>query len=585
MNVLSRMIGLAAPERTAVDPEYAIAPPDFGVLADLVGSLGVVSGDNDSGVHLLGAGVPAFAARLALIESAEHSLDVQYYLFHHDETGTLLAWSLWQAAERGVRVRLLLDDMERRVADFPLVVLDAHPNIEVRLYNPFFRRNWRALQLLTQFQRLNHRMHNKSLTADNLLTIVGGRNLGDEYFEINQHVNFGDLDVLAVGPVVTEVSRAFDGYWNADQVYPLRALRPEPQLYDSQQRQKHEHQRALQALAGRVEKLLQYQYFQTVTGRQWLERLFNNQLPLIWAPTQVWFDVPDFSVSRLSRLQARRLGISNRHTYRRYSGRKKVAIRKTGRGPADEQRLDKRLSAAVARDSVARNIIARNNTAQTNAVETNTAADIPSQPSSGQFVIEHLLALFAGAQEELFLVSPYCVTREAGTELLVGKAQQGVKVSIVTNSLAATDILAVHAGYSNYRKALLRGGVSLYEVKAAPDIQRRSWSLSSMSSLHAKTFIVDRRWVFIGSFNLDPRSAWINTETGLLIDSPQLAEDMLSETESLLEQIAYRVELDRSRLCWLDLADQRRYCREPGSRFWRRLSAGLISLLPLESQL
>ena len=177
-----------------------------------------------SGIHALDNARDAFAARVVLARAAERSLDVQYYIWRDDTTGNLLCKELWDAAERGVRVRLLLDDNSTRGLDDDLIALDAHPHIEVRLFNPYANRGFRLGELVTDFGRLNRRMHNKSFTADNQATIVGGRNIGDEYFGADTPVAFSDLDVLAVGAVVPEVSKAFDAYWNSESAYPAASL-------------------------------------------------------------------------------------------------------------------------------------------------------------------------------------------------------------------------------------------------------------------------------------------------------------------------------------------------------------------------
>ncbi|MDO3381097.1 phospholipase D family protein [Gilvimarinus algae] len=453
-----------------------------------------------SGVHVLPQGIDAFAARLTLVESARHSLDVQYYLFHSDATGVLLAWSLWQAAERGVRVRLLLDDMEKRQDDFPLTVLDAHPNIEVRLYNPFYWRAARVWQLASSFGRLNHRMHNKSFTADNLATVVGGRNIGDEYFDANQSINFGDMDALLLGPVVREVSSAFDRYWNSELVYSFATLSDHKPL------DRQHHAWAEKLLQQSVAALEGSAYADALVNTGFMARLNEGQLPLHWANIELWVDKPDLEAMR-------------------------------------------------------------------------------ARESGSAFVINRLLGAFSRAERELFLISPYFVPRKQGTQLLREQAEKGVEVSVVTNALAATDVVAVHSGYAKRREDLLRSGVSVFEVKAKPSIAPKAWSISSASSLHAKTFVIDKRWVFIGSFNLDPRSAWLNTEMGVLIDSPELAVKLLQGVAPLLDNIAYRVSLRDGKVVWQDMATGQTFDREPEASWWRRALAGVLRFLPVEPQL
>ena len=178
-----------------------------------------------SGFILLDNGLNALVARAALADLAERSIDVQYYLFHDDLVGRLLAYKLLEAADRGVRIRMLLDDMGLEGRDGAIATLDSHPNIEIRIFNPFTRGSLRSLQMLTRFGQVTRRMHNKSFTVDNQTAVVGGRNIGNEYFEADPELAFGDLDVLAIGPVVTEVSSSFDAYWNNVLSYPITSLR------------------------------------------------------------------------------------------------------------------------------------------------------------------------------------------------------------------------------------------------------------------------------------------------------------------------------------------------------------------------
>jgi putative cardiolipin synthase len=187
-----------------------------------------------SGFFALKDGENAFAARMLLVRDAETSLDVQYYIWHDDLTGKVFHNRLLQAADRGVRVRMLLDDLDTAGKDEMLQLIDAHPNIEIRLFNPFANRSARLLDFIGDARRINHRMHNKSLTADNQVTIFGGRNVGDEYFDAAEEVGFQDLDVLAVGPVVQDVSEAFDLYWNSRWAYPLSAFPRDDSVDDAQ---------------------------------------------------------------------------------------------------------------------------------------------------------------------------------------------------------------------------------------------------------------------------------------------------------------------------------------------------------------
>ncbi|MDO3384903.1 phospholipase D family protein [Gilvimarinus sp. SDUM040013] len=495
------MLGCAsAPERSGINAHYVAGTSPAGYFKDLDVELRATGDRLGTGVRLLASGVDAVAARVDLIRKAQHTLDVQYYLFHGDATGILLFRELWMAAERGVKVRLLLDDLEQRAGDYPLNILNSHANIEVRLYNPFYWRRARAWQLLGEFSRLNHRMHNKSLTADNLASVVGGRNVGDEYFSANQSVNFGDADVFLIGDSVPAVTGQFDDYWNSDLVYPLSVLNSEPPAPDLIKRAGAE-------IDAAVAQLNAIEYLQVVNAQDWLGSIRRGERALYWAPVDVWSDTPDLQLFK-------------------------------------------------------------------------------QKDSSNALVVNRLWQLFENAESELFLISPYFVPAQAGTQLLTGRAQEGVTVSVVTNALAATDVVAVHSGYAQSREALLAAGTEIFEIKRTPNTERKVWSVSSTSSLHAKVFVVDRRWVFVGSFNLDPRSAWLNTEMGVLIDSPELAEAVLTGTRQLLNDTSYQVSLnDEGELYWRDLHSGQTFSKEPNASWWRRAMSSILSFLPIESQL
>ncbi|AHX13028.1 phospholipase [Dyella jiangningensis] len=232
------LVALAACTHSDLRPDYPRTPSTVLPVqtdAPLVAYAARMTAQHgaDSGVRLISDSGDALLARIALADRAKHSLDIQYYMFHSDATGELLAQRLLAAADRGVRVRLLLDDLHVAGNDDVLRALDGHRNIEIRLFNPFLERNasmWgMGKQFAGDFSRLNRRMHNKAYIADGAMAIVGGRNIGDEYFDANDNVNFRDLDVLVVGPVVAEVGQAFDRYWNSTQSFPIGAFhRHEP---------------------------------------------------------------------------------------------------------------------------------------------------------------------------------------------------------------------------------------------------------------------------------------------------------------------------------------------------------------------
>lgn len=455
-----------------------------------------------SGLHVLLDGRDAFAARAMMADNAERSLDVQYYIWRNDTTGTLLFSALRRAADRGVRVRLLLDDNNTAGLDRALAVLDAHPLIEVRLFNPFVMREARLLGFLGDFKRLNRRMHNKSYTMDGMVTIVGGRNIGDEYFDATGQVLFSDVDVLAVGPVVAAVERDFDRYWNSRAAYPAVSLLGAPGTDAIAQFKAHAAQVAALPEAGA--------YLQAMRNSTFVAYLDKRDLALEWAPAQVVSDDPD------------------------------------------------KVLAAT-------------------APESSVAFKLP--------------VLLGEPVRQIDLVSPYFVPGPKWTPRLAALARSGVKVRILTNSLEATDVAAVHSGYVKWRPELLRSGVTLYELK-------RSWRRepaprhgmgaigSSASSLHAKTIAVDRARVFVGSFNFDPRSAELNTEMGLLIDSPVLASMVGSVLDARMPARAYEVRLSpEGTLYWIDRRDDGsilRHDSEPGAGWWRRRAVDVMSLLPID---
>lgn len=453
-----------------------------------------------AGIFPLQDALDAFASRMLLARAADRTLDVQYYIWHGDTTGTLLFEALHEAADRGVRVRLLLDDNNTKGLDPTLAALDSHPNIEVRLFNPFLHRSLRPLGFITDFARANRRMHNKSFTADNRATIVGGRNIGDEYFGATDGVLFADLDVLAIGPVVQDVSNDFDRYWASESSYPVDRILPAVASSRLQE---------LASSASIIERdPAAAAYVQALRASMSIRRLVDGELPLEWAATRMVSDDP---------------------------------LKGLGQAPAEA-------------------------------------------------MLPHALKTIIGEPEnEVELVSPYFVPTASGVQIFSELAQRRVKIQVLTNSLDATDVPAVHAGYAKRRKALLKAGLTLYEMRRlAPERNKQESSGplgSSGSSLHAKTFSIDRSRVFVGSFNFDPRSAKLNTELGFVIDSVALAEQVAAAFNDAIPALAYEVRLsDTGKLYWIELRDGRevRYDTEPGTTFMQRTAVFLLSILPIE---
>jgi len=454
-----------------------------------------------SGIYALPDARDAFAARALLAGTAERSLDVQYYIWRQDMTGTLLFECLHAAADRGVRVRLLLDDNNTSGLDTTLAALDSHPNIEVRLFNPFVIRKPRALGYLTDFPRLNRRMHNKSFTADNQATIIGGRNVGDEYFGATEGVLFADLDVLAVGPVVNEVSNSFDRYWASGSSYPAEWMLP----FVTPGRIAEIEAAALR-IEGSPEALA---YTSALRESSFVHDLIQGTLELEWASTKTISDDPAKGLGRA-------------------------------------------------------------------APET--------------LVVEGLRRALGDPAIELALVSPYFVPTAAGVAWFEALARRGVAIKVLTNSLEATDVSFVHAGYAKRRKPLLKAGITLYELRRAmatePGPAKSAVRIgSSGSSLHAKTSSVDRARVFIGSFNFDPRSAKLNTEMGFIIESSALAGRVDAAFRNRIPMDAYEVRLaEGGRLSWVEprKGESLQYDSEPGTSVWRRAWVRFLAALPIE---
>ena len=447
----------------------------------------------------------AFAARVVLARAAERSLDVQYYIWHRDTTGYLLLEELWNAAERGVRVRMLLDDNGIGGLDPLLSVFDDHPNIEVRIFNPFPNRGFKAFGFLTDFKRLNRRMHNKSFTADAKATIVGGRNIGDEYFAAGEGTVFADLDVLAIGDIAASVSEAFDAYWNSESAYPAGSI-----VAPAKPEGKAEMQAKFASVRASAEAIA---YVEEVRATRLIEDLVGRNISFDWSPMQLVRDDPAKTLDRVE--------------------------------------------------------------------ESNLA-------------LTHMKEAIGPAERELDIVSPYFVPREGGAKNLSKYPERGVRLRIVTNSLAATDSGVVHCKYARYRKELLKNGVHLYELKPEPASAAASerkggskehGSGSSSASLHAKTISSDRLRAFVGSFNLDPRSTQLNTEMGLVIESAKLAGAISSMLDRTLPDRAYEVRLTaRGGLEWVEHTPQGevRYHHDPKTGFLKRLVNRIIGWLPIE---
>ena len=464
----------------------------------------IASHPNQSGVFLLGNGLDAFVGRALLASLAERSIDVQYYMFHQDTVGQLLIDQLIKAADRGVRVRMLIDDIYGSEADDVWTAIDAHPKMEVRLFNPFVRDASKNLQWITRFKDVNYRMHSKSFTVDNQVTIVGGRNIGDEYFDANPDLAFADLDLLAIGSVVPEVSDAFDQYWNSDWAYPASAL-TQPATPGQ-----------LSDLRVRMD-----QFFRSETSATYIQALRNSDLA---------------NSLRAGRTQF--------------------------------------------------------NWAKAKVIHDSSEKKAHGEDWQAELLISQLWPYMQKTTEELIIVSPYFVPGENGANALCELSQKGIRVRILTNSLASNDVAAVHAGYAKYRKQLLEAGVILYELdeEVKKSVKKKfTWLPGlSKSSLHAKTMVIDGKTMFVGSMNLDQRSLHINNEIGILFLNPEIAGSSAEAFDQNIMSVAFRLKLhDDDSIRWYLKKDDGEiiYDKEPYVSFWKKLAVWFIGLLPVESLL
>lgn len=457
--------------------------------------------DGKTGIILVPDGLDAFAARALSARKAGRSLDLQYYIWHNDPTGRLLAHEAWKAAERGVRVRILLDDLNTKGEDTIFLALDAHPGIEVRVYNPFRNRSGplRMLELVQRFFSVNHRMHNKAWIADGRVAVLGGRNIGQEYFDAATDTNFRDLDVVLFGPKVVQASAIFDAFWNSEAALPISALgsATADQLAGAVARIKAEAQGDSAS-----------RYYQRMDASETVRGYFRGELAPHWS---------------------RRIEV---------------------------------------------------------------ASDPPlkwKQDDRGDWLVRKLAAQLFGARREALLISPYFVPGQTLTPRLVQMVDKGVEIGVVTNSLAANDVPAVHAGYASYREQLLDGGVELYELRSQGSSEIHGLFGSSGASLHTKAFAIDGERGFIGSFNLDPRSVYLNTEMGVLFEDRDIARAVREEYLFLAgPALSYEVSRDEAgELCWIDRSKDPPVVlhEEPQTTFLQRATATMIGWLPIESQL
>jgi len=478
--ILAGCAGL--PQHVKKYPSEALRTPQDTVLGQIVEQSEDGSARNLSGIRLLSSGEDAFDSLIALADHAERTLDIQYYIIRQDESARILLEHVRDAADRGVRVRVLVDDLNTAGEDRHFMHLGQHANIEVRVFNPFPGGRsaiWsRILTSISELPRINHRMHNKLFVADNALAITGGRNIGDEYFTRDKRSNFIDLDVVAAGPIVPQLSASFDAFWNSKYAYPIASV-ASPVQPEAPPPKQAENESAGDA--------------------DWLAReLDAHSLKLTWVPATVLADRPAKIASETS-------------------------------------------------------------------------------PDEEVTIANNIAALMRSAQEEVIVISPYFVPGKEGVELMRELVDRGVHIRILTNSLASTDAPLVINGYSRYRVALLKLGVELSEVRPKLGQKRPRFHpfRSSYASLHAKAVVIDQKTVFIGSLNMDKRSARLNSELGLVMRSPEIARQVTSLLDDISADGSYRLSLDHDRIVWTS-GDQT-WHKDPettrSQRFWPKLLA------------
>jgi putative cardiolipin synthase len=489
----------ALPERVPLVPEYALAPAERGELAARASPIEAELRAGESAHWLLDRNDLAFTARLALADEAEATLDVQYFIWQDDASGQLLAGRLLAAADRGVKVRLLIDDFSVSTARGEILQLDAHPRVEVRTFNPWRTRDSRlgtALEFLLRPRVLNRRMHNKTYVADGRFAIVGGRNIGDRYFGIHAPFVQDDLDVLVAGPVVAAVTATFDEYWNSDYTYPATLFRRDPRP-----RQPIDVTRVeIGTVVAREAERLQAFSLQPTDWTEYLAALAGS---FAAAKAEIYYDSPEI------------LDFDRPRLYERFKG------------------------------------------------------------------------LVASAEREVLISSPYFIPDREFRDILRDLVARGVRVAVVTNSLATNNHVVAHTGYRRWRRAVLASGVELYELRADAEalaLYVTPPAAPAALGLHTKAVVVDRQRVFIGSPNVDPRSMVLNTEIGVASDGAELAARLAALVlRDMAPANAWRVTMDDDGwLRWSSGDEELR--RQPAKGFRQRATEFLLNVLPLKKQ-
>lgn len=464
----------------------------------------------ETGVYLLPSGPDALVARAVLIDAAEKSIDFQYFIFKDDMVSDFLLDHIVAAADRGVRVRMLLDDFWQAGQDERLAGISAHPNIELRVFNPVggnrSKEAYRSLQYVFGPKRIKGRMHNKSLIVDSAAAIIGGRNIADEYFAAHEDHNVSDVDLVAIGEAVNDFARTFDDYWNAPLSLPIEAFVPAERGPEclAELRSRLERTRATASASEYAQRVRESDLFKHTQART---------TPFLWGKDEALADAPGKSLLKRE--------------------------------------------------------------------------DVPSA-----FMAERLVEVLNSAKHEVLMSSPYFVPGKGGMDWFKKTCARGVTVKFLTNSLASTDVDAVHGGYVTYRKEMLRDGVDLYELRPDPERTGKSAEIhrgnTARAALHAKIIIIDRETIFVGSHNIDLRSGELDSQNGILIRSPGLAAQLAEVFEMVTTPAyAYRVTLHGNRLTWTTekAGNPIEYRKEPETNFWRRWNASFIGRLSPEQWL
>jgi len=471
-----------------------------------------------SGFRLISSGVACFRARMEMAALAEKTLDVQYFAIQSDDTGRLFIEGLLEAADRGVRVRILLDDSNAVGRDAEIGALTAHPNIELRVFNPFSYRGPLEFMRVAEFalneKRLTYRMHNKLLVVDNELALTGGRNVGDAYFAASQTVEFGDYDLLIAGPMVRQLSGSFDAFWNNKLATPLQNLvvfKPTKERLDAYR----------ESLRNHHAKMDGGTYTRPLSDGGPVANILSGKRPLIWARAEAIYDSPE-------------------------------------------------------------------------------KAKAESGEQAGKLVRERIERAAKDVRSEFLVASPYLVPGDDGMRLFADLRSRNVRVRVLTNSLQSTDAPITFAAYDRYRVPMLQSGIELFEVRpqlGEPNVPGGG-SLKSSSTtpfaLHAKVFVFDRKQVFVGSMNFDERSRNLNTELGVLLESPELAKEIAERFEAVAQPANSYVlglgpqgAMGKPTLIWRteENGAAATYDTEPRVDAVRRFKVDALKFLPIESQL